>query len=101
MTPCNEYPHVKLWAKCRFDKHDGDMEKMEEWNSMCGTRDEMVVTRVGKGCCWTRDRGGCSLMGKVVCSSLKFTQALPLNKLPSHRITLALSNIWMSEMENN
>lgn len=40
-------------------------------------------------------------MGKVVCRSLKFTQALPLNKLPSHRIALALSNIRMSEMENN
>lgn len=45
--------------------------------------------------------GVCSLMGKVVCSSLKFTQALPLNKLSSHRIALALSNIRMSEMENN
>lgn len=33
-----------------------------------------------------------SSAGRVVCSSLNLVQALSLNMLPSHTITLALSN---------
>lgn len=37
---------------------------------------------------------------KVVSSTLGFTQALPANALPSHRITLAMSKNKISEMKN-
>lgn len=45
-----------------------------------------------------------SLLGRahrVVCNSLEFMQALPLNVLPSFLVSLALSNNRMSELANS
>lgn len=41
-----------------------------------------------------------SRASRLVCSSLQLTQTQPLNTLPNHAITLALSNYRMSEMKN-
>ena len=41
-----------------------------------------------------------SRASRLVCSSLQLTQTQPLNTLPNHAITLALSNYRISEMKN-
>lgn len=64
-------------------------------------RDAMAVIGMRKGCSgqgpavsWP------SRVSRVVCRSLELVQTQPLNTLPSHKITLALSNDKMSEMKN-
>ena len=63
-------------------------------------RDAMAVTGMRKGCSGQGHVPWPSRVTRVVCRSLELAQTQPLNTLPSHKITLALSNDKMSEMKN-